>query len=194
MNPSEFLIIKSLCEYLKWLSTSVKSKNSIKILANLNGSSGVLKNRNLGKSHRYKYERPNPDTASLRSVPLSPWIPMALETCWLTPTINTLTDGEEDWQEQCEHSLVFLARGETSSPTARCRQDPDYRWPVSPGGAESPAQGSSALSLSLSPHTCLCRPLLGPAGPGAPDTIFSGWRAESFYLSEWELRAGCVLT
>ena len=69
MNLSEILIIKSLCKYLKWLSTSVKSKNSIKILANLNGSSGVLKNRNLSKSHRYKYERPNPGTASLKRGP-----------------------------------------------------------------------------------------------------------------------------
>lgn len=46
------------------------------------------------RSYILPYKVPNPDTASLRNVALCPWIPMALETWWLTPI--RLTDGGEN--------------------------------------------------------------------------------------------------
>ena len=66
-------------QIFKVISTTIKSKNSIKIVATLNGSSGVLKVIDITD------KGPNPDAASFRTVALWPCISMALKTLWLSP-------------------------------------------------------------------------------------------------------------
>lgn len=66
-------------QIFKVISTIIKSKNSIKSVATLNGSSGVLKVTGITD------KGPNPAAASFRTAALRPCISMALKTLCLSP-------------------------------------------------------------------------------------------------------------